>query len=200
MSGGEVRCPGSALGRLPCSSPELGSDDTIRFRFKDLRTRDRIGGAGEGEGDKGGDLRSPPSVSTNNSGGFLGVFNLGLAVVVEAPDSVDRLDPADFGFAVDLPVGLGLETGFGVVTCACGPRLDLSEVIFFGGVTECGSVGAGVTVVRRLVSIRTNGTSLLGVMTEPVFFATLGSEASGFEFAVTLDGEWGCSSSVSSSL
>lgn len=78
--GGEERCVGSAPG-LPRSSPDPDPDETTRFRFKARRTRDRVGGAGDGDGGSGGESR--PSLSTNSSGGFLGVFSFGLAVTVD---------------------------------------------------------------------------------------------------------------------
>lgn len=88
-----------------------------------------MGGAGDGEGGKGGELRSSPSISTKGSGNFLRVLDLTVAVVVEAPDSVARVDLVDFGFLVDLRVDLGFESDFGV----CGPGLDLGEATRFAG-------------------------------------------------------------------
>jgi hypothetical protein len=58
---------------------------------------------------------------------------LGLAAIAEAPDSVDRVDLAGFGFVAGLRVDLGFGSGSGVATRVCGPRLDLGEVIRFVG-------------------------------------------------------------------
>ena len=110
---------------LPRSSPELDPDETIRFRFEARRTRDRVGGAGDGDRGNGGEPRS--SLSTNSSRGFLGAFGFDLAVAVDLTGRVDS------GFTADLRVDLGFGSGSGVVTCVCGPGLDLGEIIRFAG-------------------------------------------------------------------
>jgi len=80
------------------------------------------------EGGESGELWPSPSISTKASGGFIGVPDLTVAIVVVAVDSVDRADLVDFGFLADLRVDLGLEPDSGVVvTCFCGPGLDLGE-------------------------------------------------------------------------
>ena len=92
-----------------------------------------MGGAGDGEGGEGEGLRSSPSISTKVSGGSLRVLDLTVAVVIEAPDSVDRVDLVDFGFVAALRVDLGFESDLAVVACVCGLGLDLGEATRFVG-------------------------------------------------------------------
>ena len=80
-----------------------------------------MGGAGDGDGGNGGELR--PSLSTDPSGGFLGVFDLGLAV------AVNRVGRSDLGFTAGLHVDSGFGSGSGVVTCAPTPELDLGKAV-----------------------------------------------------------------------
>lgn len=138
LSGGEVCCLGLPLG-LPCSSPELGPDEILRFRFKAPRIRGRVDGTGDGEGSEGEELSLSPSTSTSTktSGHFLGAFDLTVAVTVEALDSVDRVDLTDFGFVADLRVDFGFESDLCVITRVCGPGLDLGETIrLVGGASK----------------------------------------------------------------
>jgi len=80
---------------------------------------------GVGDGD-GGEPR--PLLSTNSSGGFPEAFGFDLVVAA---------DRANFGFAADLRVDLGVDLGFGsgtsIVTCVDGPGLDLDEVVRLAG-------------------------------------------------------------------
>lgn len=296
---------------------ELEPDEILRFRFRALRVRGRIGGAGDGEGGNGGEPRSSSSASDNISCGFLGTFDfdIGLTVFAESPDPADRVDLVDLGLVTDSRTDFGFESGFGVTgdfgldlgeitrlvgedapfpslegsTCvsklfpfglgfglvlilgkgsdlagdsegdltfgiplATGvlstpeevgtPKnvpppppsglgsnlaLALCELLgsggfpfedrviglpFFGevalprsGRVEVGSESTaevGMTQARAggLVPIRTYGICLLGVRVATVFFAVLGSEGGNFWFLVTLAGDTGRSSSVSSSL
>jgi hypothetical protein len=129
---------------VPLSSPlELDSDETILFRFTARRVQDRLGGAGDGEGGKGGVLRSSPSTSDNVVGIFLRTFDLGLPVDVEAPNPVDRVDRVDFWFAADLQVGSGVDT----VTCL---GLELDDVALLVGEGSESILGSSPEEVGRM--------------------------------------------------